>query len=56
MTYTVRSPELDPSGVLAAASGTVDLGQGWGLSAQVNGFAGDGVSELGASLAVDWKF
>lgn len=56
VTYTVRSPDFDPSGVLASASGTVDLGQGWGLAAQVNGFASDDTSELGASVTLGWKF
>ncbi|MEJ2410962.1 MAG: autotransporter outer membrane beta-barrel domain-containing protein, partial [Novosphingobium sp.] len=52
----VRSPVVDADGALLAASGRIDLGGSWTLSAETRALIASGNSDLAGSVSLGWRF
>ncbi|MEM5518105.1 hypothetical protein WNY37_14195 [Henriciella sp. AS95] len=54
--FNIRAPENDAGGVLGSVTGSMALGNNWTVGLQVDGLAGETVSNLSGSLVVGRKF
>lgn len=54
--FTVLAPTVDGSGVLAAASARLSLGNGWSLGAQVDALIASEAEDVSASAVIGWRF
>ena len=53
---TVLSPRLEGDAVLLTASGALDLGGNWTLSAETRALIGAQGNEVAGSVSVGWNF
>ncbi|MEM1134158.1 MAG: autotransporter outer membrane beta-barrel domain-containing protein, partial [Pseudomonadota bacterium] len=54
--FTIRAPRASNDGLLASVSGQIELGAGWSLGAQVDGFFGNDFDDVTGSAVVSWRF
>ena len=54
--FTILAPEADNGGIAASVSGQIELGSGWTLGAQIDGFFGSDFQDVGGSAILGWRF